>query len=226
VSGSTGFRTSDYIKLTITADNGKTKEVMLADYRDSNEAEHYYLDSWQWVDLKELGTVKELSFSLEPSRSNTWGYTTPLYFCMDNLNGTRPETEHLMTLQSEESAISLANLFEPTTKAGTVSYAFADELTADLPAMSISDGVLTISSEEAELDFTVVLKATQNGASQYVRLRVVRGSNLPTAISGVDNNDNIDARYAVDGKTLTNGSSQKGVQIVRQKDGTVRKVLR
>ena len=226
VSGSTGFRTSDYIKLTITADNGKTKEVMLADYRDSNEAEHYYLDSWQWVDLKELGTVKELSFSLEPSRSNTWGYTTPLYFCMDNLNGTRPETEHLMTLQSEESAISLANLFEPTTKAGTVSYAFADELTADLPAMSISDGVLTISSEEAELDFTVVLKATQNGASQYVRLRVVRGSNLPTAISGVDNNDNVDARYAVDGKTLTNGSSQKGVQIVRQKDGTVRKVLR
>ncbi len=226
VSGSTGFRTSDYIKLTITADNGKTKEVMLADYRDSNEAEHYYLDSWQWVDLKELGTVKELSFSLEPSRSNTWGYTTPLYFCMDNLNGTRPETEHLMTLQSEESAISLANLFEPTTKAGTVNYAFADELTADLPAMSISDGVLTISSEEAELDFTVVLKATQNGASQYVRLRVVRGSNLPTAISGVDNNDNVDARYAVDGKTLTNGSSQKGVQIVRQKDGTVRKVLR
>lgn len=226
VSGSTGFRTSDYFKLTITADNGKTKEVMLADYRDSNEAEHYYLDSWQWVDLKELGTVKELSFSLEPSRSNTWGYTTPLYFCMDNLNGTRPETEHLMTLQSEESAISLANLFEPTTKAGTVSYAFADELTADLPAMSISDGVLTISSEEAELDFTVVLKATQNGASQYVRLRVVRGSNLPTAISGVDNNDDVDARYAVDGKTLTNGSSQKGVQIVRQKDGTVRKVLR
>lgn len=89
VSGDVGFRQGDFFKLTITADNDEEVEFYLADYR-GEEADHYYVKDWQWVDLSTLGTVKELTFSLESSRKNSWGYTTPLYFCMDDFNGTAP----------------------------------------------------------------------------------------------------------------------------------------
>jgi len=89
VSGDVGFRQSDFFKLTITADNDKEVEFYLADYR-GDEADHYYVNDWQWVDLSTLGTVKQLTFHMESSRKNNWGYTTPLYFCMDDFNGTAP----------------------------------------------------------------------------------------------------------------------------------------
>ena len=89
VSGDVGFRQGDFFKLTITADNDEEVEFYLADYR-GEEADHYYVKDWQWVDLSTLGTVKELTFSLKSSRKNKWGYTTPLYFCMDDFNGTAP----------------------------------------------------------------------------------------------------------------------------------------
>jgi hypothetical protein len=90
VAGDAGFRQSDYFKLTIFADNGKKVEYYLADYRSEDSLQHYFVNDWQWVDLSSLGKVKELTFSLESSRKNAWGYTTPLYFCMDNFNGTAP----------------------------------------------------------------------------------------------------------------------------------------
>lgn len=85
-----GFTTGDFFKLIITADNDNSLEYYLADYRSENAADHYYISDWQWVDLSSLGTVKELTFHMESSRKNSWGYTTPLYFCMDNFAGEAP----------------------------------------------------------------------------------------------------------------------------------------
>ena len=90
------FTTGDWCLLTITAtrsdDTQATTSVYLADYRSSNEADHYYIDKWQWVSLAELGQVKSLKFEITSSRANDWGMTTPGYFCMDNLDGTPDET--------------------------------------------------------------------------------------------------------------------------------------
>lgn len=90
--GSAGkFETGDWCLLTVTghhADSTTTSvDVYLADYRSSNETEHYSLDYWLWVDLSSLGKVKYLTFSMSSSRNNEYGMTTPGYFCMDNLNG-------------------------------------------------------------------------------------------------------------------------------------------
>ena len=90
VSGTEGFRQGDYLKLIITADNHEKVEFYLADYRGADVADHYYVSDWQWVDLSTLGTVKELTFHMESSRHNSFGYTTPLYFCMDDFGGTAP----------------------------------------------------------------------------------------------------------------------------------------
>lgn len=84
------FEKGDYLKLTITADNNNFIDYYLADYTSENDEDHYYVNDWQWVDLSELGKVKELTFHLESSRKNSWGYTTPLYFCIDDFNGAAP----------------------------------------------------------------------------------------------------------------------------------------
>ena len=84
VVGVEEFHEGDFLKLTITADNGNEVEFYLADYTSDNETDWYYVQDWQYVDLSSLGTVKELEFELTSSRTNAYGYTTPLYFCMDD----------------------------------------------------------------------------------------------------------------------------------------------
>ena len=90
-TGTDGFRTGDWFKLTLTAtkaDNSTvTKDVYLADYRSESEADHYYIADWTWVDLSDLGAVKSIAFSLSSTRNGQWGMTTPAYFCIDDFGG-------------------------------------------------------------------------------------------------------------------------------------------
>jgi len=40
---------------------------------------------WTYVDLKQLGTVDGIFFSMTGSRTGDWGLNTPTYFCIDNI---------------------------------------------------------------------------------------------------------------------------------------------
>ena len=97
------FTTGDYLVLKVTGthpdETTATVEFYLADYRSENEADHYYVKDWRWVDLSSLGTVESLSFSLDGSRKNDWGLTTPAYFCMDDFNGTAPAADGPATFE-------------------------------------------------------------------------------------------------------------------------------
>ena len=193
-----GFTTGDYFKLTITADNSNALVYYLADYTSENEADHYYVNDWQWVDLSRLGVVKELTFSLASSRSNAWGYTTPLYFCMDDFNSLRPETSYTLNMASESK--SVAEAFDLASE-GTVVYAFADALDDELQGIvSLTDDVLTVNTKEA-IEFDVVVKATQCGKTQYVKLHVVKSDT--TGITDVEATENGGS------KTYYNLSGQK-----------------
>ena len=90
------FTTGDWYKLTVIGTHAdettSSIDVYLADYRSENTADHYYLNYWQWVDLTALGQVVSVTFRLDSSRSNSWGMTTPGYFCMDDFNGVPDET--------------------------------------------------------------------------------------------------------------------------------------
>ena len=101
------FGKGDYLKLTITADNDNSMDYYLADYRSNDESEHYYLDSWEWVDLTSLGTVKTLSFAITGTKKDNYGLTTPAYFCMDDLGGTAPIPDGLPVIKgaTDESGI-------------------------------------------------------------------------------------------------------------------------
>lgn len=94
VTGQAGLKAGDYFLLKVTASpSGKTLEIPLIDYRDSDPREHYLLEDWQWVDLSSLGAVSKLSFSLEGSRKNQAGLVIPAYFCFDDFGSEAPATD-------------------------------------------------------------------------------------------------------------------------------------
>ena len=51
-------------------------------------------------------------------------------------------------------------------------------------------------------------------------------NSITTRINQIPDSENAEGIYSIDGKVLTRGSKQKGVQIIRMKDGSVRKVVR
>ena len=215
------FKQGDWFKLTITADNGNSTEYYLADYRAEQEADRYYLDTWQWIDLSKLGTVKNLSFSFDGSRKNSWGLTTATYFCLDNLGDKRPETTATLEI-TEGTTASIAEAFT-LGEQGTVTYAIADALPEELAGIvSLEGDVLTVDTYDAK-DFEIVISATQRGKTQYVRYSVSKS--VTTGIIEFNADDeNIEGRYTLDGKKIID-KNHRGIEVVRMKDGSVRKVV-
>ncbi|MFQ6036470.1 MAG: DUF4465 domain-containing protein, partial [Sedimentisphaerales bacterium] len=80
----------DWFLLTITGkdSNGNatgTVEFYLADFRFEDNSHDYIVDTWQFVNLTALGTVKSLQFSLSSSDVGPWGMNTPAYFAIDTI---------------------------------------------------------------------------------------------------------------------------------------------
>ncbi len=94
------FTQDDWYKIIVkgTKADGTTttKEIYLADYRDSDPANHYILTNWKWFDLSSLGTVTKISITVDGSRKNEYGLTIPSYFCMDNLGAADAASGHSM----------------------------------------------------------------------------------------------------------------------------------
>ena len=92
------FHAGDYFKLLVIGYNNDvevdTVEFYLADFRAEQEGEKwYYAENWQWLDLTSLGAVDALGFKVETTKQNTYGGTTPTYFCFDNLGGSPADCE-------------------------------------------------------------------------------------------------------------------------------------
>jgi hypothetical protein len=80
----------DFFVLIIKAyKNGRIKndviEFYLADYRFEDPQLDYIVNSWTWVDLKDLGNIDSLEFSLQSSDTGDFGMNTPAYFCVDDV---------------------------------------------------------------------------------------------------------------------------------------------
>ncbi len=225
-TGSIGFKTGDWYKITIIADNGNQKEVYLADYTNADTDEQYYLDTWQWVDLSDLGTVKSLSFNYESSRNNNYGITTPAYFCMDNLGAECPWVEVNHTFLDDARSLSLSEAFEQQDTKGAVVYNIVETLPAEMAGkVSVADGQLTFNGADGE-ECEVFITCTQRGKTQYAHMHIAVDNGIATAIDRHGNEAQTGAIYGIDGKVLTRGASQKGIRIIRQSDGTVRKVVK
>ncbi|MDA3824261.1 MAG: DUF4465 domain-containing protein [Bacteroidales bacterium] len=81
----------DWLNLQITGyntngDSTGTVNFRLADFTFENSNDDYIVETWQWVDLKDLNAVTRLVFSMSSTDNGDWGMNTPEYFCMDNLH--------------------------------------------------------------------------------------------------------------------------------------------
>ena len=217
------FAKGDWMKITFTghrADGTEaTVDYYLADYRAAKEADYYCLDTWQWVDLRSLGKVTSITYSLSGSDSGQYGLNTPAYFCLDNFNGNRVVSEAAM--QAAGGEIDLSKFFTFDDAEATVSYAFADALdeeTAQNVTLT-SDGRLTI-KDGFYKKFDVTVSATQKGKAQFLKIPfdIVNGINK---LYGEDD-ANVSARYNISGQKLNN--RQRGINIIRTKDGKTVKV--
>ena len=80
------FGDDDYFELVVTGSlNGaKTGEITF----DLARGKHY-VQNWTYVDLSPLGKVSALKFTLQGSKHNSGGLTTPAYFCIDNFGAKK-----------------------------------------------------------------------------------------------------------------------------------------
>ena len=78
----TDWGKDDWFKLTVTGFNGDSEtgkvEFLLADGLN-------IVDSWQQIDLRKLGMVTRIVFTLSSTDNGDWGMNTPCYFCLDRL---------------------------------------------------------------------------------------------------------------------------------------------
>jgi len=58
---------------------------------------------WTYIDLSELGEVDEISFTMDGTKKNDYGLTTPTYFAMDNF-GAEASTEAVENTFVDEKA--------------------------------------------------------------------------------------------------------------------------
>ncbi|MFO0357372.1 MAG: DUF4465 domain-containing protein [Sphingobacteriaceae bacterium] len=106
--GGTSGNDPDFFKITIKGYSGgvlKTDSVefYLADFRNSNNALDYIVDSWQWVNTMSLGQVDSIRFFMYSSDVGSFGINTPLFFGLDNFT-TSPSFVGLNELNGAQNA--------------------------------------------------------------------------------------------------------------------------
>ncbi|MBT3750690.1 MAG: DUF4465 domain-containing protein [Bacteroidetes bacterium] len=87
--GDTGDDPDFFILHIVGMNDGQVTDTIdfyLADFRSENNNDDYFIDDWTGVDLRTLGEVDAISFSLSSSDVGDWGMNTPGYFCIDNLD--------------------------------------------------------------------------------------------------------------------------------------------
>ena len=92
----------DWFMLTITGKDGGgavtgSVDFYLADFRFADNSLDYIVDTWNFIDLSSLGTVKILEFALDSSDVGAYGMNTPANFVVDSII-PEPATISLLAL--------------------------------------------------------------------------------------------------------------------------------
>lgn len=190
--GGTTGNDPDWFKLTATGKNASgqtvgTLDFYLADYRFSNNAEDYVLNTWEWFDLSPLGPVASISFSLSSTKSDSYGMLTPAYFCMDDFNGAgpvspdqppyiaQPVDDVVFELFPQSLEINLYGVAsDPDNDDEAIVYSLVSNSNETALSATLTGKVLTLTrlvNENAEAE--LLLRAISNGQSVDFGIHVV-----------------------------------------------------
>ena len=184
-----GFKKGDFFKLRIQgeASDGSFRSVsfFLADYTLENEADRYVIDTWQWVDLRSLGKVKNLTFSMSGTKENSWGLTTPTYFCMDDLNGERivEDSPNICVGYNESYDYDLSQIADFDLDLANVYYTVTDEADNEIADVTLNGNILSITGVKDMSKTSVIVSMSQKGVTKFVRVPIEINS-----ITGVNQN--------------------------------------
>ena len=168
------FHKGDYLLLIASNNKGQSIEFPLVDYRSSNAAEHYIIDSWQWLDLSALGETESVIFSMKGTRIANGGTTIPAYFCLDDFGSEMPAKE-IATHSIEPQATETVDLVKLFTEAGA---APTDSPRAIYTVSTSDDHVATATLQGNKLRLTahaagntsLIISQRQGGKTAYLRL--------------------------------------------------------
>ncbi|MBR6283872.1 MAG: DUF4465 domain-containing protein [Muribaculaceae bacterium] len=207
-----------------------TVTFYLSDYRSENAADHYILDTWQWMDLRPLGKVTKVCFTLDGSDKSSYGLNTAAYFVMDDFNCERDLTQASAEVATGTTVIDLASYFDLALDGSTVTYGMeipstdhqghAAPAANDMTVTLNDNGTLTVVSDN-EGSKDVIVWATQRGQSQYIMLNVTASTS--TAINDVNAHNGVTSVTYVNAAGMKSDKPFNGINIVvtRYADGTV-----
>lgn len=164
---SRAFTEGDNLKLIVhgvdSEENEKTVEVTLAEFSNGNLTAS---TGWQYIDLRELGVVEEIYFTMSSTDTGEWGMNTPSYFCLDKLAVKEVSESSNITSASFKSKQNIS--YDRITKTVTLDKAdFAVVMDTDGRSVMTSSNAKTFSIEGLKAGVYIV--RTGN-----VRLKVAR----------------------------------------------------
>lgn len=142
----------------------------LADYRSTDAADHYVVDSWQWLDLLALGKVDAIEFKMEGSKNNAYGLTTPAYFCMDNIGDERPEILLANQKVTFKGSVDLATLCTIEGN-GNTEYSLVESGDPKRVRVDLKASVLNVTAVTQQ-ETSVVVRVMNQGKQLYYRIPI------------------------------------------------------
>ncbi|MCC8038739.1 MAG: DUF4465 domain-containing protein [Bacteroidales bacterium] len=226
------FDEGDYFSVTFTGYDaqGATGSVSfdLADYTTSVEADRYILDTWEWVDLRDLGPVTSLRISFAGSQSNSYGMILPTYLCLDDLGGSRDEEDGgVITLGVGDSTVDFADIFgTPASDGATTTYGFPDGMINTNGVKTTWDGMsasfeVTIDSETSEAP--VVVSQTRKGHTRYALVTLSGDDSSSIDSIDIDSVGDSARYYNLQGQRILRPA--KGQMLIRVVNGSSQKIL-
>lgn len=140
-SGPAGEFTGDWFKLTVTGLDSAgnpigSVDAYLADFRSTNSAQHYVLQTWANVNLSSLASATALSFGLSSSDNGKFGMNTPAYFAADDLSVTKVIGD--TTGDGVVNGLDIANIASNWLKPGPVADANGDGVVNGLDIAAVA----------------------------------------------------------------------------------------
>lgn len=174
------FGKGDYYTIKAIGSNGKTMDIKMIDYTSDDPNDWYALNDWEWVDLSQLGEVKNIRFEATGTRRNQYGSTIPFYFALDNV-GAKEEAKNADALQPQTISVrqtktfDLSDLFKSYMNdlpaAGSISYGFLGQVNTGVIAVQLNDNKLEVTGVGSGTE-TIRLRCTRQGRSIYIHLPV------------------------------------------------------
>jgi len=155
----------DYFLLSVYGYNNGVRNAdsvnfYFADFRGPDSLD-YIVEDWQWVDLKVLGNVDSLQFTMRSSDIGAFGINTPLFFCMDDFTTTNTAVA-TSTVLSKKPIVLYPNPVQDqlTISLKDIEAAALDLIVYDLSGKAVVKKTISNTQQQYAVNFSTLTAGT------------------------------------------------------------------